>query len=67
MTKHFFTLLLAVATIAGTMFASNTQVDGIWYNFDDEHLTAEVTYQGANYTSSSKEYSGEVVIPSSVT
>ncbi len=66
--KHkLFTLLLAVATIAGTMFASNTQVDGIWYNFDDEHLTAEVTYQGANYISSSKKYSGEVVIPSSVT
>ena len=66
--KHkLFTLLLAVATSVGTMLASNTQVDGIWYNFDDEHLTAEVTYQGAYYTSSLKKYSGEVVIPSSVT
>ena len=66
--KHkLFTLLLAVATSVGTMLASDTSVDGIWYNFDDEHLTAEVTFRGTEYDSYSNEYSGEVVIPSSVT
>ena len=65
--KKLSIFLLALLASAGTMFASNTSVDGIWYNFDDEHLTAEVTYQGANYTSSSKKYAGEVVILSSVT
>ena len=33
MKKKFFTLLLAVAASIGTMRASDTQVDGIWYDF----------------------------------
>ena len=65
--KKLSTFLLALVAGAGTMFASDTSVDGIWYNFDDEHLTAEVTFRGAAYNSYSDEYSGEVVIPSSVT
>ncbi|MBR4263791.1 MAG: leucine-rich repeat domain-containing protein [Paludibacteraceae bacterium] len=64
--KKLTTLLLALVAGAGTMFASNTSVDGIWYNFDDGNLTAEVTYRG-DYSSAWEEYSGEVVIPSSVT
>ncbi|MBR2265149.1 MAG: leucine-rich repeat domain-containing protein, partial [Paludibacteraceae bacterium] len=65
--KKLTTLLLALVACAGTMFASDTQVDGIWYKFNNGNLTAEVTYQGADYTSYSNRYSGEVVIPSSVT
>ena len=65
--KKISIFLLALVAGAGTMFASDTSVDGIWYNFDDEHLTAEVTFQGAAYNSYSNEYTGEVVIPSSVT
>lgn len=49
------------------MFASDTEVDGIWYNFDDNTLTAEVTYYGASAYAYSGEYSGTVTIPSYVT
>ena len=66
MRKKIFTFLLALAAGAGTMLASDTSVDGIWYDFDGEHLTAEVTYQGDDSESHSDRYSGGVVIPSSV-
>ncbi len=65
--KKLSIFLLALVAGAGTMFASDTSVDGIWYNFDDEYLTAKVTYQGVYYNSYPDRYSGEVVIPSSVT
>ena len=59
----FFTIISI-----GTLFASDTQVDGIWYNFNDNTLTAEVTYKGASYDSySSTKYSGTITIPTSVT
>ena len=64
--KKLSIFLLALIFGAGTIFADGIKVGDIWYNFDAEHLTAEVTFQGAYY-SSSNEYSGEVVIPSSVT
>ena len=64
--KKLSIFLLALVASAGSMFASNTSVDGIWYNFDNGTLTAEVTYRG-NQFNSYNEYSGEVVIPSSVT
>ena len=62
-----FTLLLAVAASVGTMFASNTQVDGIWYDFDSSSKTASVTFRGSRVDSYSNEYTNSVVIPSSVT
>ncbi len=64
--KKLSIFLLALLSGAGTMFASDTSVDGIWYNFDG-NLTAEVTFQGDAYNSYSDRYSGEVVIPASVT
>ncbi len=67
MKTKLFTLLLAVAASVGTMFASNTQVDGIWYNFNSTNNTAEVTYQGSSSTAYSNEYAGVVTIPASVT
>ena len=66
MRRKLFTFFLALVAGVGTMFASDTSVDGIWYNFNDDDLTAEVTYQGDDYNSNSDRYSGEVVIPSSV-
>ena len=63
--KKIFTLLLAVTASVGTMFASDTQVDGVWYDFDRRTKTASVTYEGSSYYKD--EYSGSVVIPSSVT
>ena len=63
MKKKIFTFFLALVASAGIMFASDIQVDGIWYNFDSSTQTATVTYQGSSYT----DYSGSVVIPASVT
>ena len=67
MKTKLFTLLLAVAASVGTLFASDIQVDGIWYNFNSTNKTAEVTYQGLNYNTYSNEYAGVVTIPASVT
>ena len=53
--------LLLLAIVAGTTgLMAGTEVDGICYNFDDEHLTAEVTSKGAKY-------SGTITIPATVT
>ena len=67
MRKKLSLFLLALITGAGTAFASDTQVGGIWYNFNSSTRTASVTYQGSSFTSFSNRYSGSVVIPSSVT
>ena len=67
MKQKLFTLLLAVAASVGTMFASDIQVDGIWYNFNSTNKTAEVTYRGSVPTIYSNEYAGVVTIPASVT
>ena len=58
--------MLAVAA-SMSMWASNTEVDGIWYDFDSSSKTASVTYRGSNFGFYSDRYSGSVVIPSSVT
>ena len=67
MKTKLFTLLLAVAASVGTLFASNTQVNGIWYDFNSRSKTATVTYRGSSYNDYSNEYTGTVVIPASVT
>ena len=58
--KKIFTLLLAVATSVGTMFAQKIKIGDLYYNLDATNQTAEVT-------SFSDKYSGAIVIPSSVT
>ena len=58
--KKLFTLLLAVAASVGTMFAS-TEIGDLYYNLDATNQTAEVTTQNIG------EYSGDIIIPSSVT
>ena len=65
--KKLFTLFLALVASVGTMYASNTQVDGIWYDFNESNKTAIVTYRGDFSNSYTSEYSDSVVIPSSVT
>ena len=67
MKTKLFTLLLAVAASVGTMYASNTQVNGIWYDFNSSTKTASVTYRGGYSSDYDNEYSGSVVIPASVT
>ncbi|MDD6781751.1 MAG: hypothetical protein PUD89_02310 [Bacteroidales bacterium] len=74
--KHRFLLLSSIILFAtagiGTVAASDTAVDGIYYNFDDATLTAKVTYRGAEddwmYDSiGDLAYVGDLVIPASVT
>ncbi len=67
MKTKIFALLFAIIASTGTIFASNTAVDGIWYDFNSTKRTASVTYRGPSYDFYSGEYSGSVNIPASVT
>ena len=67
MKPKIFTLFTALTLSAGALFASDTSVDGIYYNFDDANLTATVTYRGSYSYSYTGEYTGDVVIPATVT
>ncbi len=66
MKPKIFTLFTALTLSAGVLFASDTAVDGIYYDFDDANLTATVTYRGS-YSYEYDEYTGDVVIPATVT
>lgn len=65
MKKRILTFFLVLTVGIGTMCASNTQVGGIWYNFDSSTKTASVTYKGSNVGTMA--YSGDIIIPPSVT
>ena len=67
MRYKIFTLFAALTLSAGALFASDTAVDGIYYDFDATNLTATVTYRGSNSGSYADEYTGNVVIPATVT
>ena len=43
------TLLLLVALITATIAFAQTEINGIYYNLNDETKTAEVTYQDQYY------------------
>ena len=60
-------LFLALIVSTSAIYASDTQVDSIWYDFDSSTLTASVTYQGSTSNSYNGEYSGSVIIPETVT
>ena len=64
-TKILNLFLLLVIGI-GSMFASDTQVDGIWYYFDSSTKIASVTFRGSKHSDYENEYQGNIVIPSSV-
>ena len=60
------TLAMLLCTISAS--AEDFSVDGIYYNITSStDLTVAVTYQGSSYDSYSNEYSGNVVIPETVT
>ncbi len=63
MKPKIFTLFTALTLSAGALFASDTAVDGIYYDFDATNLTATVTYRGSSYDEYANEYTGDVVIP----
>ncbi|MBQ5778465.1 MAG: leucine-rich repeat domain-containing protein [Paludibacteraceae bacterium] len=61
-------IVFCVAFLATmSLWASETSVNAIWYDFDNESKTASVTYRGYGLWDYSDEYTGEVVIPSTVT
>ena len=60
-------ITVAVLLCSATASAHDFEVDGIYYNIiSASDLTVEVTYKGNSYDEISNEYSGEVVIPSTV-
>ena len=60
MKQKLFTFFLAMVASVGAIYASDTQVDGIWYVFDSSTKTASVTYRGSTFSSYEGEYSGSV-------
>ena len=62
-----FFLLLTLLCLSLSARAHDAEVDGIFYNLDAANKTATVTFQGDNYDSYNNEYSGDVVIPETVT
>ena len=67
MKQKLFTFFLALVASVSTIYASDIEVDGIWYDFYSNYKAATVTCRGSRYDAYSDEYSGTVVIPSSVT
>lgn len=66
MMKKLLIFFFILVSGVGAICASDTQVDGIWYDFDSATQTATVTYRGNSSEEYADEYSGSVVIPSSV-
>ena len=63
-------LLTTIAVLLGSVMANahDFEVDGIFYDIlSSTDLTVEVTYEGYSSNSYKEEYSGVVIIPSSVT
>ncbi|MCR5504114.1 MAG: leucine-rich repeat domain-containing protein, partial [Elusimicrobiaceae bacterium] len=65
MKTKLFSLFLAL-TIAGTLFASDINVKGIWYNFDEGTQTAEVTFKGNEADFDDNRYKGSITITEKV-
>ncbi|MEE0903607.1 MAG: leucine-rich repeat domain-containing protein, partial [Prevotellamassilia sp.] len=63
--KKFF-LLLTLLCLSLSARAHDAEVDGIFYNLDAANKTATVTFKGDNYWDDD-EYSGDAVIPETVT
>ena len=71
MKKHYIKKLFATVAVllcSITAYAHDFEVDGIYYNLiSSEDLTVKVTYKGDGCYSFSNEYTGDVIIPSTVT
>ena len=61
-----FFLLLTFLCLSLSARAHNAEVDGIFYNLDKANKTATVTFKGDYSNSYDNEYSGDVVIPETV-
>jgi ubiquinone biosynthesis protein COQ9 len=60
-------MCVSLSAMASETSVKNAEGVEIWYDFDSSTKTASVTYRGNYYDSYSDEYTGEVVIPSTVT
>ena len=67
MKQKLFTFFLLLLSNMSAIYASNTKVDSIWYDFDSSTQTASVTYRGFSFSTYRDEYSGSVIIPEAVT
>ena len=65
MKKYF--LLLTLLCLSLSALAHDAEVDGIFYNLDAANKTATVTFKGYFSATYNNEYSGDVVIPETVT
>ena len=59
-------LAAVLSLVATTASAHDFEVDGIFYNYNGDG-TVSVTYKGLSFSQYDGEYTGKVVIPSSVT
>ena len=66
MKQNLFALFLALLASVGFIYASNTQVDGIYYDFDSTNKTARVTYRGSYGQEYKNEYINRITIPKTV-
>ena len=64
--KFATTGLFFIATFL-ISYAHDFEVDGIYYNKNADATSVTVTFRGNSYNAHYDEYSGNVVIPSSVT
>ena len=63
--RHLFTTLFLLFAIS--VCAHDFEVNGIYYNIiSATDLTVEVTYRGGTNYEYANEYSGEIIIPSTV-
>jgi len=68
--RSFLTLLLLMCTtitFAHDIVVKNSDGKTIYYNYNTDGTSVSVTYQGTSYSSYSNEYTGDVVIPETVT
>ena len=60
-------MCVSLSAMASETSVKNAEGVDIWYDFDSSTTTASVTYRGSDEYSYNNEYTGEVVIPSTVT
>ncbi|MBO4250740.1 MAG: leucine-rich repeat domain-containing protein [Paludibacteraceae bacterium] len=68
MRSKIFTIAMALMVCAGELFAAKVKIGDLYYNLNDAHKTASVTYQVEPSDTPSGNYAGlkNVVIPTSV-
>ena len=65
--KRILLLFSALMLSCIALWAHDVEIDGIYYNLDEDDNTAGVTYRGEYFNSYSNEYSGSVTIPETIT